>query len=91
MTAQLQTIIDTAWDNRAQLSPASAPKEVSEAVEHVISELNKGRLRVDTRERGAPPMTTGKTTEPVADADLYDYQDEGAEALIARIIAANRS
>ena len=50
MTAQLQTIIDTAWDNRAQLSPASAPKEVSEAVEHVISELNKGRLRVATRE-----------------------------------------
>jgi 2,3,4,5-tetrahydropyridine-2,6-dicarboxylate N-succinyltransferase len=50
MTQQLQSIIDTAWDNRAQLSPASAPKEVAEAVEHVISELNKGRLRVATRE-----------------------------------------
>jgi 2,3,4,5-tetrahydropyridine-2,6-dicarboxylate N-succinyltransferase len=50
MTQQLQSIIDTAWDNRAQLSPSSAPKEVAEAVEHVISELNKGRLRVATRE-----------------------------------------
>jgi 2,3,4,5-tetrahydropyridine-2,6-dicarboxylate N-succinyltransferase len=50
MTQQLQQIIDTAWDNRAQLSPTSAPKEVTEAVEHVIAELNKGKLRVATRE-----------------------------------------
>ena len=28
MTQQLQALIDTAWDNRAELSPASAPKEV---------------------------------------------------------------
>jgi 2,3,4,5-tetrahydropyridine-2,6-dicarboxylate N-succinyltransferase len=50
MTQQLQTIIDTAWENRANLSPASAPKEVSDAVEHVISELNNGHLRVATRQ-----------------------------------------
>ncbi|MBE7941158.1 MULTISPECIES: 2,3,4,5-tetrahydropyridine-2,6-dicarboxylate N-succinyltransferase [Ramlibacter] len=50
MTQQLQQTIDTAWDNRAQLSAASAPKEVLDAVEHVIAELNHGRLRVATRE-----------------------------------------
>jgi 2,3,4,5-tetrahydropyridine-2,6-dicarboxylate N-succinyltransferase len=50
MTQQLQSIIDTAWDNRASLSPTSAPAEVREAVEHVISQLNKGQLRVATRE-----------------------------------------
>jgi 2,3,4,5-tetrahydropyridine-2-carboxylate N-succinyltransferase len=50
MTQQLQSIIDTAWDNRASLSPAAAPKEVTDAVEHVIAELNKGRLRVATRQ-----------------------------------------
>jgi 2,3,4,5-tetrahydropyridine-2,6-dicarboxylate N-succinyltransferase len=50
MTQQLQQIIDTAWENRAQISAASAPKEVCDAVEHVIAELNKGRLRVATRE-----------------------------------------
>jgi 2,3,4,5-tetrahydropyridine-2,6-dicarboxylate N-succinyltransferase len=50
MTQQLQTIIDTAWDNRANLSPTSAPAEVREAVEHVISQMNKGELRVATRE-----------------------------------------
>ena len=50
MTQQLQTIIDSAWDNRANLSPASAPQEVQDAVEHVIAELNAGRLRVATRQ-----------------------------------------
>ena len=49
MSQQLQTIIDNAWENRAQLSPAAAPKEVVEAVDHVIAELNSGRLRVATR------------------------------------------
>ena len=50
MTQQLQSIIDQAWDNRANLSVASAPKEVLDAVEHVIAELNNGKLRVATRE-----------------------------------------
>ena len=50
MTQQLQQIIDTAWDNRASLSASAAPKEVNEAVEHVIAELNTGKLRVATRE-----------------------------------------
>ena len=46
MTTQLQTLIDQAWDNRAQLSPNSAPAELRQAVEHVLNELNAGRLRV---------------------------------------------
>src|SRR5512133_3215699 len=50
MTQQLQSIIDAAWEDRANLSSAAAPKEVLDAVEHVISDLNAGRLRVATRE-----------------------------------------
>ncbi len=50
MTQQLQTLIDAAWEDRANLSPASAPKETAEAVEHVIAELNAGKIRVATRE-----------------------------------------
>jgi 2,3,4,5-tetrahydropyridine-2-carboxylate N-succinyltransferase len=50
MTQQLQTLIDNAWDNRANLSPAAAPQEILDAVEHVIAELNSGKLRVATRE-----------------------------------------
>ena len=50
MTQQLQSIIDQAWENRANLSVSSAPAEVTEAVEHVIAQLNNGTLRVATRE-----------------------------------------
>lgn len=50
MTDQLQRIIENAWDNRTQLNASSAPKEVVEAVEHVIAELDAGRLRVATRQ-----------------------------------------
>jgi 2,3,4,5-tetrahydropyridine-2-carboxylate N-succinyltransferase len=50
MTQQLQQTIDAAWENRANISPKSAPKDVVDAVEHVIAALNKGELRVATRE-----------------------------------------
>jgi 2,3,4,5-tetrahydropyridine-2-carboxylate N-succinyltransferase len=50
MSQQLQQIIENAWDNRASISPSSAPREVAEAVEHVINELDAGRLRVATRQ-----------------------------------------
>ncbi|MDO5087539.1 MAG: 2,3,4,5-tetrahydropyridine-2,6-dicarboxylate N-succinyltransferase, partial [Comamonadaceae bacterium] len=50
MTQQLQTIIDTAWENRADISPSKASAEVREAVEHVLADLNAGRLRVATRQ-----------------------------------------
>ena len=51
-TAQttLQATIDAAWEDRANLSPKTASKEIQDAVEHVISELNNGKLRVATRE-----------------------------------------
>jgi 2,3,4,5-tetrahydropyridine-2-carboxylate N-succinyltransferase len=50
MTQQLQTIIDTAWEDRASLSAQSASKETRDAVEHVINDLNKGRIRVAERQ-----------------------------------------
>ena len=50
MTDQLQKIIDTAWENRAEFSPKSAPKEVVDAVDHVIADLDSGKLRVATRQ-----------------------------------------
>ncbi len=48
-TAELQSLIDLAWDNRSSLDPTNAP-ELRAAVEHVIAELDAGRLRVATRE-----------------------------------------
>jgi 2,3,4,5-tetrahydropyridine-2-carboxylate N-succinyltransferase len=50
MTQQLQTILDTAWEDRANISMTSASQEVRDAVEHVLSQLDSGALRVATRE-----------------------------------------
>jgi 2,3,4,5-tetrahydropyridine-2-carboxylate N-succinyltransferase len=44
-SAQLQSVIDLAWESRAEISAINAPA-VREAVEQVIADLNAGRLRV---------------------------------------------
>ncbi len=49
MTQPLQQIIDLAWERRAEPGAVSAP-EVREAVDHVIAELDAGRLRVAERQ-----------------------------------------
>ena len=46
MTLDLQTTIEKAWDDRANLSSGDASAEVREAVEHTIDGLDLGRLRV---------------------------------------------
>ncbi|WP_153100128.1 2,3,4,5-tetrahydropyridine-2,6-dicarboxylate N-succinyltransferase [Paraburkholderia hayleyella] len=50
--SSLQLIIDTAWDNRAELSPKAAPAEVREAVAHVLEALDQGTLRVAEKQNG---------------------------------------
>ncbi len=50
MSQQLQQIIDNAWEDRANISVQSSTAEVRDAVEHVIHELDRGALRVATRE-----------------------------------------
>jgi 2,3,4,5-tetrahydropyridine-2-carboxylate N-succinyltransferase len=49
MTQELQSIIDLAWDQRATLTPTNSP-QVRDAVEHVVSDLNAGRIRVAERQ-----------------------------------------
>jgi 2,3,4,5-tetrahydropyridine-2-carboxylate N-succinyltransferase len=49
MTQQLQNTIELAWEQRAALTPTNSP-EVREAVEQVIADLNKGRIRVAERQ-----------------------------------------
>jgi 2,3,4,5-tetrahydropyridine-2-carboxylate N-succinyltransferase len=49
MSPSLQTLIDQAWEQRAQLNPSNAPREVQDAVEQVLEQLNSGQLRVATR------------------------------------------
>jgi len=45
----LQHLIESAWDQRTEFSPTNAPADVREAVEHVLAELDAGRLRVASR------------------------------------------
>jgi 2,3,4,5-tetrahydropyridine-2,6-dicarboxylate N-succinyltransferase len=42
----IQSIIENAWESRASLSARSAPAELREAVESVLSDLDSGRRRV---------------------------------------------
>ncbi|MFA7664612.1 MAG: 2,3,4,5-tetrahydropyridine-2,6-dicarboxylate N-succinyltransferase [Burkholderiaceae bacterium] len=46
MNDTLQTLIDQAWEDRAELSAASAPAGIRDAVNHILAELDAGRLRV---------------------------------------------
>src|SRR4051812_39568784 len=45
MTEDVQNTINLAWESRASLTPENSP-EIREAVEAVIGDLNKGRIRV---------------------------------------------
>src|SRR6201991_631292 len=53
MSQQLQQIIDTAWENRADLSPKAAPADVRDAVAHALEQLDKGQMRVAEKKDGA--------------------------------------
>ncbi len=47
--AQLIDVIESAWENRGELSPGNASAEIVEAVEHCIGGLDTGELRVAER------------------------------------------
>ncbi len=47
--AELQSIIELAWESRASISAANSP-EIYDAVDRVIGELNAGRVRVAERQ-----------------------------------------
>lgn len=46
MSEQHQSIIENAWENRADISPSSAPADVRAAVKETLAGLNNGTLRV---------------------------------------------
>ncbi|HEX5484589.1 2,3,4,5-tetrahydropyridine-2,6-dicarboxylate N-succinyltransferase [Limnobacter sp.] len=52
MTNQYESIINQAWEDRAEISPAKAPEAVREAVSAVLEQLNTGELRVSSKENG---------------------------------------
>ncbi len=43
---ELQQIIEQAWEDRASLTPGTAPAKIGEAVASILGELDAGKLRV---------------------------------------------
>ncbi|WFR78148.1 2,3,4,5-tetrahydropyridine-2,6-dicarboxylate N-succinyltransferase [Janthinobacterium rivuli] len=52
MSQQLQTIIDQAWENRAEINPGNGTAELRDAVSHVINGLDNGSIRVAEKTSG---------------------------------------
>jgi 2,3,4,5-tetrahydropyridine-2,6-dicarboxylate N-succinyltransferase len=50
MSHPLQSIIDIAWEGRASLDPSTIAPEIRDAVDHVLGDLNAGRIRVAERQ-----------------------------------------
>jgi 2,3,4,5-tetrahydropyridine-2-carboxylate N-succinyltransferase len=50
---QLQTTIETAWEQRASVSPASTDARLKQAVDETLSLLDAGRLRVAEKTAGS--------------------------------------
>jgi len=61
--ASLQSVIDAAFERRSELSPASAPADVRDAVAAVLADLDRGKLRVAEKSAGAAPSGTGSPSK----------------------------
>ena len=55
---ELQSIIEAAFENRANINPANADKNIKDAVFATLEELNAGRLRVASRKPGTQEWET---------------------------------
>ncbi|MDC0626345.1 2,3,4,5-tetrahydropyridine-2,6-dicarboxylate N-succinyltransferase [Methylophilaceae bacterium] len=47
--SNLQDIIEQGFENRSEINPSNAPKEIVDAVSEVLNKLNTGELRVASR------------------------------------------
>ena len=52
MSQDLQQIIEQAWEQRAEISPATIAKETREAIEQAIQGLDAGHSRVAEKTNG---------------------------------------
>jgi len=44
--SNLQTVIESAWEQRAEINPGNVAAELRDAIEHTIADLDAGRVRV---------------------------------------------
>ncbi len=75
---ELQSIIEQAWEDRAELSPGSAPAKIGEAVARVLDELDRGQLRVAEKLDG-----TWRTHQWIKKAVLLSFRLEDNQPIHA--------
>src|SRR5947208_15827703 len=56
---KLQSVVEEAWEDRARLSPGSAPARTRKSVAAVLDALDQGRLRVAEKLEGPGRRTNG--------------------------------
>ncbi|MFN8828784.1 MAG: 2,3,4,5-tetrahydropyridine-2,6-dicarboxylate N-succinyltransferase [Labrys sp. (in: a-proteobacteria)] len=71
--AQLQTIIETAWDDRAAIS-FQTKGEVRDAVDHALNLLDRGEVRVAERVPGETGVKSWKTNQWLKKAVLLSFR-----------------
>src|SRR5262245_6843176 len=52
-THPLESLVESAFERRAEITPASVEPELARALDQVLQELNTGRLRVAEKRDGA--------------------------------------
>lgn len=78
---QLEPPSSAAWEARSELPSTNFPAAVRAAVEHVITELNNGTLRVATRGSVANRSCTANQEAVLPSVRLTDYEHVQAGSL----------
>ncbi|WP_076001778.1 HlyD family efflux transporter periplasmic adaptor subunit [Pseudohalioglobus lutimaris] len=74
------------WIKIVQRVPVRIELDAGFDREHPLPFGASLQARVNTRDRSGPALVARKHSEPIVDANIYAYQDEGVEDVIADII-----
>ena len=74
MSDARESVIESAWEDRANLNPKTALAEVRQAVESVIDDLDKGRLRVASRQAGGDGGSAWSVHQWIKKAVLLSFR-----------------
>ena len=77
---QLKTIIENAFEIRAEINPKNAPKEIKDAVDEVLNDLNNGSLRVATRIKDSQEWETHQWIKKAVLLSFRLYDNEVMES-----------
>ena len=74
MSDARESVIESAWEDRAGLNPKTALAEVRQAVASVIEDLDSGRLRVASRSAGGNGRATWTVHQWIKKAVLLSFR-----------------